>query len=128
MINAVSAAKGIYERFAPREIITGRRLNLNHLKAPFDEYIEVNIYADVTNDIKGRTHPCISLGPSGNWQVSKICFDLETVKVVLRRTITISPMPERVIKIFNDRGKSQKNTGFKNKLELWDLMKKKYDW
>ena len=37
-------------------------------------------------------------------------------------------MPERVIKVINDWGKSQKTAGFKNKLELWDHMKNKYDW
>ena len=67
MINAVPAAKGISNRFAPREIVTGRCLNLDHLKAPFGEYIEASVDADVTNDMKGRTHACISLGPSGNW-------------------------------------------------------------
>ena len=57
-----------------------------------------------------------------------MCFDLETGKVVLRRTITILPMPDPVISSINDWGKSQKNAGFKNKLELWDRMKNKYDW
>ena len=33
MINAVPATKGISDRFAPREIVTGRRLNLKHIKA-----------------------------------------------------------------------------------------------
>ena len=66
MTNAVPTVKGISDRFAPREIVTGRRLNLDHLKAPFGEYIEANVNADVTNDMKGRTHPCISLRPSGN--------------------------------------------------------------
>ena len=58
----------ISDRFAPHEIVTGRRLNLDHLKAPFGEYIEASVDADVTNDIKGRTHACISLEPSRNWQ------------------------------------------------------------
>ena len=33
MINAVPAAKGISDQFAPRKIVTGRRLNLKHIKA-----------------------------------------------------------------------------------------------
>ena len=78
MINVIPTAKVISERFAPRDIVTDKRLNLKHLKAPFDEYIEASVDADITNDMKGRTHRCISLGPSGNWQVSQICFDLET--------------------------------------------------
>ena len=48
--------------------------------------------------------------------------------MVLRRTITRLPMSERVIKVINDWGKSQKTAGFKNKLEFWYNMKNKYDW
>ena len=83
---------------------------------------------DVTNFMTGRTHPCIYLGPSANWQGSKICFDLETGKVVLRRTITRLPMPEHFIKVIIDWVKSQKTAGFKKNLEIWDRMKNKYDW
>ena len=68
MINAIPVAKVVSERFAPREIVTGKRLNLNHLKSPFGEYIEASVDTYVTHDMKGRTHPCISLGPSRNWQ------------------------------------------------------------
>ena len=42
--------------------------------------------------------------------------------------ITRLPMPERAIKVINDLGKFQKNSGFKNNMEFWDLMKIKYDW
>ena len=35
MVNAVPAAKGISDRFAPRGIVTGRRLNFKHLQAAF---------------------------------------------------------------------------------------------
>ena len=120
--------KGIYERFAPHEIVTGRRLNLNHLKSPYGEYIEASMDDDVTNDMKGITHLCISLGHSRNWHGSKMCFDLDTGKLVLIRTITRLPTPERAIRIMNNYGKSQKNAGCNNKLELWDCMKNKYNW
>ena len=76
VVNAVPAAKGISDRFAPREIVTGRRINFKHLQDAFGEYIEASVYADVTNDMKGRTHACISIGPSGNCQGSQVCFDL----------------------------------------------------
>ena len=66
MINAVPAAKGISDRFAPREIVTGRRLNLKHITAGFGDYIEAATDNEVTNDMKGQTHGCVSLGPSGN--------------------------------------------------------------
>ena len=78
--------------------------------------------------MKGRTHGCLSLGPSGNWQGSQVCFDLETGRVVLRRNIKVLPIPDSVIQVINDWGKSQKNTDFKNKLEFWDRLKNKYDW
>ena len=105
MVNAVPAAKGIRDRFNPREIVTGRRLNFNHLQAAFGEYIEASVDAEVKNDMKGRTHACISLGPSGNWQGSQVCFDLETGKVVFRRTITRLPMPTSIIQVINNWGK-----------------------
>ena len=128
MINAVPVAKGISDRFAPREIVTGRRLNLKHLKAGFGDYIEASTDKIITNDMKMRTHGCISLGPNGNWQGSQVCFDLETGRVVLRRNIKVLPMPDSVIQVINDWGKSQKNTDVKNKLEFWDRLKQKYDW
>ena len=36
-------------------------------------------------------------------------------------------MPDCVIKVINDWGKSQKNSDFKDKLEFWDRMKQKFD-
>ena len=119
MINADPAAKGISDRFAPREIVTGRHLNLKHIKAGFGDYIDASTDEIVMNDMKGRTHGCISLGPSGNWQGSQVCFDLETGRVVLHRNIKVLHMPDSVIQVINNWGKSQKNTDFKNKLELW---------
>ena len=91
MINDVPATNGIRDRFAPREIVTGRRLNLKHIKAGFGDYIEASTDEIFTNDIKGRTHGCISLGPSGNWQGSQVCFDLETGRVVIHRNIKVLP-------------------------------------
>ena len=99
--------------------MTGRHLNLKHIKAGFGEYIEASTDEIVTNDMKGRTHRCLSLGPSGNWQGYQVCLDLETGRVVLRRNIKVLPMPDSVIWVINDWDKSQKNTDFKNKLEFW---------
>ena len=78
--------------------------------------------------MKGRTHGCISLGPSGNGQGSQVCFDLETGKAVLRRVIRILPMPESVICVVSEWGEIPKNPAFKNKFESWDCLKQKYDW
>ena len=62
MINAVPAAKGISDKFSPREIVTGCRLNLKHLKAPFGKYLEAIVDADDMNDIRGRTYACNHTG------------------------------------------------------------------
>ena len=56
MINAVPATKSISDQFAPREIVTRRRLNLKHIKAGFGDYIEASTDEIVTNDMKDRTH------------------------------------------------------------------------
>ena len=70
----------------------------------------------------------MSLGPSGNWQGSQVCFDLKTGRVVLRRVIKILPMPDIFIQLINNWGKSQnKITDFKNKIEFWDRTERKYD-
>ena len=127
MINAVPAAKGISDIFAPREIVTGRCLNLKHIKAGFGDYIEATTDNKVTNYMKGRTHGCVSLEPSGNWQGSQVCFDLKTGRVVLMQVIKILPMPDSVIQVINNWGKSQnKITDFKNKIEFWDRMERKW--
>ena len=56
MINAVPTAKGISDRFAPHEIVTGRRLNLKHIKLGFGDYIEASTDKIVTNDM---VHMCL---------------------------------------------------------------------
>ena len=48
--------------------------------------------------------------------------------MVFRRTIIRLSMPTSIIQVINNWGKSQKNADFKNKLELWDRLKQKYDW
>ena len=61
MINAVPATNGISTRFAPCEVVTGRRLDLKHLKAGFGDYIEASTDEIITNDMKGCTHGCGAL-------------------------------------------------------------------
>ena len=83
---------------------------MKHIKAGCGDYIEASTDEIVTNDMKGCTHKCISLGPSGKCQGSQVCFDLETGRIVLCRIIKVLPMPDSVIQVINDWGKSQKNT------------------
>ena len=81
---------------------------MKHIKAGFGDYIEATNNEEFTNDMKGQTHGCVSLWPSGNWEGSQVCFDLETGEVLLRCMIKILLMPESVIRVVNKWGKSQK--------------------
>jgi hypothetical protein len=37
-------------------------------------------------------------------------------------------MPDSIIEVINNWGKSQKNEDFRNKLKFWDYLKQKYSW
>jgi len=88
MLNVVPNKQGVSEHLSPRTLITGRKFDFATMpKVLFGAYVEASTDADLTNDMKSRTHPCIGLGPSGNMQGSLKCFDIQTGKVVTRRTI-----------------------------------------
>ena len=74
MLNVVTNKEGASEHVSPRTLI----------KVLFGAYVEASTDADITNDMKSITHPCISLGPSGNMQGSLKCFDIRTGKVIIR--------------------------------------------
>ena len=65
IMNLLPAVKSSSDRFAPREIVTGQRLNLKHIKAGFGDYIEASTDEIITNDMKFCTHGRVSLVPSG---------------------------------------------------------------
>ena len=68
MLNVPIDDKGC-QTHSPREVVTGRRFNVErHCRCVFGEYVEASEDADVTNDMKPRTEPCIALGWSGNDQ------------------------------------------------------------
>jgi len=98
-------------------------------KVLFGAYVEASTDADITNDMKSRTHPCVSLGPSGNMQGSLKCFDIKTGKVVTHRTNKVIPMPDDIIiiKTVNGWDQGQNAITFGNKLELLNHAKKRFD-
>ena len=129
MINAVPADLGVSQTFSPREIVTGRKIDMKKdCRALFGAYIEASRDADITNTMAERTHSCISLGPSGNLQGSLKCFDLITGKVIVRRTIKVLPIPDRILKLANRWGKTSRSEQYGNKLEFLNRHKAKYDW
>ena len=54
---------------SPQTLITGRKFDFDTMpKVLLGAYIEASTDADISNDIKSQTYPCISLGPAGNLQ------------------------------------------------------------
>ena len=98
-LNSIPQKSGAVQGISPCEIVTGRMVNYKRdCWACMGGYVETITDAIVTDDNTPRTHSFIALGPSGNHQGSVKCFDLETGKVVVRRTINHIPWPERMIK------------------------------
>ena len=107
-INAMPSESGVSDVYSPREIVTGMKLDFKrHCRARFGAYVEASYDDDITNTLKDRTHSCIALGPTGNIQGSMKCFDLKTGRVVKCRTITVLPMPDRIIKQVQNGVKNQ---------------------
>ena len=82
----------------------------------------------VTNGQDNRTHPCIALGASGNRQGSIKCFDLETGKVVVRRTFRTMAWPDRLIKKANAWGKKSKSSVVKEDIKFLNQHRHMFDW
>ena len=97
-LNAISQKAGTVQGISPRKLVTGRTVNYKRdLWAYMGGYVEASTDVIGTNDNTPRTHSRIALGLSGNQQGSVKCFDLETGKVVVRRTKAQIPWPERII-------------------------------
>ena len=63
MTNVPVADGGISREFSPREIVTGKRFDVQtQCRTIFGEYIEASEDADITNDMSPRTEPCIWTG------------------------------------------------------------------
>ena len=88
-VNAVPSKLGVSIICPPQECFTQRKLDIaRDCNVQFGTYVEASDNTIITNTMKLRTHACITLGPSINWQGSMLCFDLETAKVVTRKIVT----------------------------------------
>ena len=109
ILSAFPRYQGVTGGFSPRELVTGRTINyLRDCRATVGAYIEASRDAIVTNGQDNRTHTCIALGASGNRQGSIKCFELDTGKVVIRRTFRTMAWLDRLIKKANAWGKKSK--------------------
>ena len=102
MINAVPSKVGVSRSLSPSEIVFGRKLDYNiDCRISYGSYVEASPDADITNTMDARTVPCIALETTGNIQGSHRVFDLNSGKVLVRRTVKEMPFPERVLKRVN---------------------------
>ena len=127
-INSFVNENGASKVFSPRELLTGMKVDYNkHCQARFGAYVEASDDADVTNDMRDRTSPCIVLGPTVV-QGSVRCLNLATKKVVTRRTVNPLPMPDQVIRRVVKLGKSSKQLRTKERLTFLNRHKDRFDW
>lgn len=69
-INAFPNENGVSKTYSPREIVTGMSVDYKaHCRARFGAYVEASEDADITNNMQGRTAPCICLGPPAIFKV-----------------------------------------------------------
>ena len=128
-INAIPRKAGMVKGISPRELVTGRTVDYKRdCRACMGGYVEASTGAIVTNYNTPRTHSCIALGPSGNRQGSVKCFDLETGKVVVRRTVNHIPWPERIIDKASVWGRLNKEIIANNGIQFRNRHGGKFDW
>jgi len=128
-LNAMPAKTGISDTISPREIVMRRRLDWNkHCTGEFGKYVEAHSDPDITNTNKTRTFAGIYLGITGNIQGTKKVFDLKTGTVKKCRSVTVMPMPDRIINTVNAWGKRYQEEEKKNKIEFLNRVQLQYDW
>jgi hypothetical protein len=104
-LNSLPVAAGVSERYSPRKIVLRHKLDFaKHSIALFGSYVKAHDNPTITNTM----HPCTFIGiflhPTGNRQGSHKVFDINTGVVKKPCTVTLLPMPDRVIKVVNDWG------------------------
>ena len=90
--------------------MTGLTVNFSkHCTVDVGAYIEASTDTIITNGNNDITHACIALGPSGNIQGSINCFNLDTGRVVVHRTVKQMICLDRILSKANAWGKKGKN-------------------
>ena len=93
--NALPKASGVSNVLSPWTIVTGMRINYDHCKLRFGQYVQTHEETD--NDTGNeRTVGAIALRPSGNQQGGYQFYSLMTGRVIKRNRWTALPMPKEV--------------------------------
>ena len=94
--------------FSPHEIVTELSTDYERdCKVNVGSYVEASTETIMTNDNTEPASSCVAVGPVGNRQGSVKCFDIETGKILHRRTVTQLPWPldNRLVKKIEEWGK-----------------------
>ena len=97
-LNAFPVKSGVSGTYSPRELVLHRKLDYKkHCQVFPGSYCEVHDKPVPTNMMVARTHACIALGPTGNLLGTVKFYCLATGRVLKRRSLTVIPMPDRII-------------------------------
>ena len=93
-------------------------------------YVEASTDAIVTNDNTERTRSCVALGPVGNRQGSVKCFDIETGRLLHRRTVTQVPWPldNHLLQKVESWGKRSVRAIKRNRIDFLNRKGEQFDW
>ena len=91
-------------------------------------YVEASTDAIITNGNNNRTHACIALGAPRNGQGSINCFDLDTGRVLVRRTFKQMVWLERLLREANVWGGKGKKAFLKVQIKFLNRKGDKFDW
>jgi hypothetical protein len=85
-LNAFPVKSGVSTEHSPRAIVVRTNLNYKkHCRIIFGSYVEAHDEPDATNTMIPRTHECIALGPTGNFNGTHKFFCINTGLVLKRR-------------------------------------------
>ena len=108
-INALPHKNGVSYTLSPWEIVLNLKMDFKkNCWANFGEYVDASTDEEITIMFRDRTEECITLGPTKNMQGSVTCLNLDTGRIVSRRTMTPLPMPDHVIKRVINLGKKSR--------------------
>ena len=129
VVNAIPATLDVSAVYSPRGMVSQHKLDITRdCKVQFGAYVEASDGKIFTNTMKSRTHGCITLSPSGNWQGSTLCFNLETGKAVKRHIVTKLPMPDRAKDPVNRWGSKEHGKKYTDCVEFLNCRQRLFDW
>ena len=100
-INCRCFRVGVLSTISPRELLTGIKCDYSiQGKFQFGDYLQA--YCGTDNTTQERSNNCIYTRPCGNLQGGFFIYDLKTLERTHCYLGSVLPMPESVIKLFED--------------------------